>query len=221
MYSGPTSAAGAGGLIGGTDNVGNLPTQLVPTTVTYSTTDKSLNSLFRVGMKFINHNTTAATDATNSGTTPAILGSYSPTGNTFNPMPLALVKTGSSMWTSIYPQSVWGGSGTVTGTGVGAYTDTTHMQLDLAGTQVSLVAMGVGPNNSMVGATMVAAPQYPGPQSNLFYYRYIVVFSVYSDGRRAQVKGVFDPFGRSIASSLNQYTTSGPDELPVGTRSPE
>jgi hypothetical protein len=44
---------------------------------------------------------------------------------------------------------------------------------------------------------------------------------VYSDGRRAQIKGVFDPFGRSVASSLNQYSTGGPDELPVGIRSPE
>ena len=221
LYSGPTSAAGAGGLVGGTDAVGNLPTQLIPTTVTYATTDKSLNSLFRVGMKFINHNTTASTDATNSGTTPASLGTFAAGGNTFLPTALALVKTGSTMWTSIFPQNVWGGSGTVTGTGIGAYPDTTHMQIDSAGTLVSLVAMGVGPNNSMIGATILAPPQYPGPQSNLFYYRYIVVFSIYSDGRRAQVKGVFDPFGRSIGGSLNQYTTSGPDELPVGTRSPE
>lgn len=217
LYTGPN---GTTGLIGGTDAVGNLPTQLVATSFSGTTTPDTryLNSLFRVGMRFVNNHSSTATDATNSGTVATQIGTPG-NPNTFNTITLACVKAGTSMWNSIYPTNVW--SNPTSGTGTTLVANGTDMQIDAAGNNVRLVAMGVGPNNSMIGATMQAPPQYPGPQSNLYYYRYVVVFSVYSDGRRAQIKGVFDPFGRSIASSLNQYTTSGPDELPVGTRSPE
>ncbi|HWB01213.1 MAG TPA: prepilin-type N-terminal cleavage/methylation domain-containing protein, partial [Pirellulales bacterium] len=42
LYSGPTAASGSGGIIGITDDVGNLPSQLVPTALS----SKQANSLF-------------------------------------------------------------------------------------------------------------------------------------------------------------------------------
>jgi hypothetical protein len=95
------------------------------------------------------------------------------------------------------------------------------MTIDSLGTLVSLVALGVGPGNSMNGVTMATPPQFAGPDSNLYYYRYVAIFSVYSDGRRAQLKTVIEPFGRTIDGSLSNFGTSGPDEVPPGSRTPE
>ena len=95
------------------------------------------------------------------------------------------------------------------------------MVVNTAGMTVSLVCLGIGPGNSMIGNTMVSPPQYPGPDSNVYYYRYIAIFAVYSDGSRAQLKAVVDPYGRTIDSAIQQYSTSGPDNLPPGVRTPE
>ncbi|HWA99256.1 MAG TPA: hypothetical protein VG713_12220, partial [Pirellulales bacterium] len=168
------------------------------------------NSLFRLGMRTVNNHSAASTDASNSGTVSLSLGVATSTGSSLTPPTLAMVTAGGSIWNSIYPTQIWG---TQSGT---------TMTVDGTGATVSLVALGVGPNTSLIGATMTAPPQYPGPASNIYYYRYIPIFAVYSDGRRAQLKGVVDPFGRTIASSLNQYTSSGPDFLPPGvSRTPE
>lgn len=210
LYSGPTGSTG-GGIIGQVDGVGNLPSYLVPTSVTYSSTDKSLNSLFRVGMSFVNDHNTSATNANDSGTVQQLIGTISGGASSFTTANLCLVKTGTSLWNSIYPQNVWGAT----------YVDTTHMAINQGTVNVSLVALGIGPNNSMIGATMVSPPQYAGPNSNIYYYRYVAIFSLYSDGSRAQLKAVCDPYGRTIDSSIQQYSTSGPDDLAPNARTPE
>src|SRR5262249_48805260 len=149
------------------DGVGNIKAQTTPTAID-GTTDKRLNSLFRVGMNFVNDHSPTASNASDSGTVLQNIGTISGGASTFGTVNLVLVNTGSSIWNSVYPQNVWGST----------YASTTTMKVNPAGTLVSLVALGVGPNNAMVGATMMSAPQYPGPASNTYYYRYVALFSV-------------------------------------------
>jgi prepilin-type N-terminal cleavage/methylation domain-containing protein len=208
------------GIIGFTDGVGSIPTTMTPTALTYSSTDKRLNSLVRMGMSFVNSHLASSTYATDSGTVPVALSNDYPAGSAggsavapvASTVNLALVNVGSSVWNSVYPLNVWP-QGTSTGS--------TMMTIDSNGTGASLVALGVGPGNSMNGVTMVTPPQFPGPNPNLYYYRYVAIFAVYTDGRRAQLKTVIEPFGRTIDSSLNNYSTGGPDDLPPNARTPE
>jgi prepilin-type N-terminal cleavage/methylation domain-containing protein len=209
LYSGPTTANGTGGIIGITDGVGNIPSQTTPTAVS----GKALNSLFRVGVNFVNDNNPGASNASDSGTAAVSLGSTSPTGTTLaTNVNLLLANTGSALWTAAFPANVWPSTN---------YTDGVTMTVDPSGKTVQLVCLGIGPGNAMNGISMMSPPQYPGPDSNVYYYRYVALFAIYSDGSRAQLKGVVDPFGRTIDSSLQQYSTSGPDNLPPGSRAPE
>ena len=205
LYAGPGSSGG--GIIGITDGVGNIPSQTTP--VSFTAGDKRLNSLFRVGMSFVNSMNASASNASDAGTVQQLLGTTSPTGTTLNAANLLCVNGNSAIWNSVFPPNVWG---TASGT---------SMEVNPAGVTVTLVCLGVGPGNSMNGVSMMSPPQYPGPDSNVYYYRYIAIFAVYSDGSRAQLKGVVDPYGRTIDSSLQQYSTSGPDNLPPGSRAPE
>jgi hypothetical protein len=200
------------GLIGYTDNVGSLPTSFAATPIAYSSTDKRLNSLVRMGMSFVNdHNLTAGTNATDSGTVSRALSSGTPPAPIASPGNWALVLAGNSIWKAIYPTNTWGST----------YATTTSMVIDSNGTQVSLVGLGIGPGNSMNGVTMATPPQFPGPDSNLYYYRYVAIIAVYTDGRRAQLKTVVDSFGRTVDGALSNYSSAAPDDLPPGSRTPE
>jgi prepilin-type N-terminal cleavage/methylation domain-containing protein len=211
LYSGPGGTGSGGGIIGQIDGVGNIPSQTAIATTTYSSTDKSLNSLFRVGMNFVNDHSATASNANDSGTVLRTIGTISGGASSFTSGQFVYATTGSAIWNAVYPQNVWGAS----------YVDAQHMIVNASGVTVSLVCLGIGPGNSMMGSTMVSPPQYAGPNSNIYYYRYIAVFAVYSDGSRAQLKTVIDPYGRTIDSSIQQYSTSGPDDLPIGSRTPE
>jgi prepilin-type N-terminal cleavage/methylation domain-containing protein len=210
LYSGPSTGGGSGGIIGQTDDVGNIPTQASVGTLS----SNQLNSLFRMGMLFVNDMSTSATNASDAGTVYRSLGSYSSTGKTLNTSgSFVLVTAGSAIWNAVFPPNVWNPTGaTLSGT---------SMSIDPNGDTASLVCLGVGPGNSMIGNTMISPPQYPGPDSNVYYYRYVAVFIVYSNGSRAQLGTVIDPYGRVIDSSIQQYSTSGPDGLPTGARTPE
>ena len=200
------------GLIGATDNVGALPGALTATPIAYSSTDKRLNSLVRLGMSYVNdHALTAGTNATDSGKVLRAISSGTPPAPIPSPGNWALITTGNSIWNSVYPQNAWGNT----------YATTTSMVVDTTGTQVSLVALGVGPGNTMNGVTMATPPQFPGPDTNLFYYRYVALFAVYTDGRRAQLKTVIDSFGRTVDGALSNYSSAAPDDLPPGSRTPE
>ncbi len=215
-----TSGSLSARLIGSTDNVGNLAgpsAQLTISAVSGTGTDKSLNSLVRMGMSFVNDLNDSATNASSSGTSARAISNDYPAGSAGGAVSasasanLAVVKTGTTIWNAVYPTNVWSG----------ATSTSTSMTIDSNGTQATLVALGVGPGNSMNGTTMVTPPMYPGPDSNLFYYRYVGIFAVYSDGRRAQLKTVVEPFGRTIDGEMSNYSTSTPNELPTGSRTPE
>jgi prepilin-type N-terminal cleavage/methylation domain-containing protein len=60
---------------------------------------------------------------------------------------------------------------------------------------VTLVAMGAGPNLTSLGKTLVAAPTYAGVDALTRYNRFAVIFAVYDDGKRAQLKGALDSSG--------------------------
>ncbi|HEY5315077.1 MAG TPA: type II secretion system protein [Pirellulales bacterium] len=213
FYGGPNGATN-GGIIGQTDGVGNIPTSAQPGTIN----GKGVNSLFRMGMLFVNDMSTTATNASDAGTISRALGTYSSSGTTLDSGNYTLLTgptttTGSvnQIWNAIFPPNVWAGA-TVTGNAI---------TVDTSGTTAQVVLLGVGPGNSMIGNTMVSPPQYPGPDSDVYYYRYIACFIVYSNGNRAQLGTVVDPYGRVIDSSIQQYSTSGPDGLPPGSRTPE
>jgi hypothetical protein len=204
-------------LIGYTDGVGSLPGNITATSIGGASPDNRLNSLVRMGMSFVNDHNLSSNNATDSATVArGISNDYPPGAATATVSPnssatLALVNVGSSIWNSVYPANLW----------VNATKTGTTMVIDSNSNYASLVALGVGPGNSMNGTTMVTPPQYPGPDSNFYYYRYVAIFAVYSDGRRAELKTVIEPFGRTIDSELSNFNSSTPNELPPGSRTPE
>ncbi|HEX4129071.1 MAG TPA: type II secretion system protein [Pirellulales bacterium] len=204
-------------LIGTTDAVGSLPTTITVSSMGGTGSDKRLNSLVRMGMSFVNDHSTTSTNATDSGTSARAISNDYPAGSATGSVSanasanMAVVLTGTSVWNSVYPANIWAGTTSTS----------TTMVIDSNGTNASLVALGVGPGNSMNGTTMVTPPQYPGPDSNLYYYRYVALFAVYSDGRRAELKTVIEPFGRTIDSELSNFNSSTPNEVPPGSRTPE
>jgi prepilin-type N-terminal cleavage/methylation domain-containing protein len=78
---------------------------------------------------------------------------------------------------------------------------------------IVLVAMGVGPRNSLLGKTAMNAPIYPGNDGS-YYGRYVAIFKVYADGRRAQLAMVTDSYGRFPDYTIKQYN----ETLPEGAR---
>ena len=101
LYAGPSAANGLGGIIGITDGVGNIPTQTTIGSIAGTGTDRRLNSLFRLGMSFVNdHDTTS--NASDSGTIQRVLGTTSSTGSVLTTaQPFVLVNTSatlSSIW---------------------------------------------------------------------------------------------------------------------------
>jgi len=78
---------------------------------------------------------------------------------------------------------------------------------------LQLVAVGVGPRCSVQGTTALNAPIYPGNDGS-YYGRYVAVFKVYADGRRAQLALTTDSYGRFPDYTIKQYAES----LPEGAR---
>lgn len=71
-------------------------------------------------------------------------------------------------------------------------------------TDVTLVAVGVGPNCSAVGKTMAAAPRFAGMESDE-YARYVAIFALYADGTPAKLKAVLNPQGLTGDSMVASY----------------
>ncbi len=207
-------------LIGTNDDVGNLYQALTPVPVPNAGSDKRLNSLVRMGMSVVNDNLSTSTNATESGTSGRLI--VSGTGlvpsepiTAAGGSNLALVNgsasQGASIWKAVYPSNIWTNSPPAG----------TTMVVDANGTTVSLVAFGVGSGCSLVGTTMTTPPQMAGPDTTLFYYRYVAIFAIFSDGRRAQLKTVLDSFGRTTDGDISNYNSASPESLPPGSRTPE
>ena len=78
--------------------------------------------------------------------------------------------------------------------------------------QVTLVVFGFGPGNLAVGKTIVSPPAYSGvgdPAS--IYDRYLCIFAVYEDGKRAQLKSVTDSTGDFLAQELAEFWDNKPE----------
>lgn len=77
-------------------------------------------------------------------------------------------------------------------------------------TDVTLVALGVGPSNAALGNTMQAVPLDTRIDNSETYGRFIAVFAVYSprEGRRAQLKAVLSARGRTHNSGLSEFWQS-------------
>jgi prepilin-type N-terminal cleavage/methylation domain-containing protein len=80
-----------------------------------------------------------------------------------------------------------------------------------AGVPVKLVAMGIGPRNTMVGNVMTSTPtETQGDNSKEVYCRYMAVFAVYGTGRPAQLKMVVDHRGKQVDKRIAQFAEAGP-----------
>lgn len=69
---------------------------------------------------------------------------------------------------------------------------------------VKLVVFGVGPSSGLIGSTMMSAPRHSEQETGT-YARYFAVFAIYSSGKAAQLKGVFDSQGVSIDGNISSY----------------
>jgi len=65
------------------------------------------------------------------------------------------------------------------------------------------IVLGVGPANAAVGNSMLSAPMVPSDEPSS-YQRYLVVYSLYADGRHARLKAILD----SHADPLNKFITN-------------
>lgn len=74
----------------------------------------------------------------------------------------------------------------------------------------SVIAVGIGPNCSLIPNTMLNAPAYPG-SDGAYYGRYIAYFACFSNGERAQLIGVSDSYGRFPNYSIQQFNESLPN----------
>jgi len=74
-------------------------------------------------------------------------------------------------------------------------------------TRPVLIALGVGPQCTAVGNSMISAPLYTTTDPAASYGRYIAIFAVYPEtpGKRAELKGVVDPAGQSVNTNLKNY----------------
>lgn len=78
-----------------------------------------------------------------------------------------------------------------------------------------VVAVGVGPSNSLIPGTALNAPVYPGCDGK-YYGRYVAYFAVYNNGERATLIGVSDSYGRFPTYSIQQFNESLPDNSRQG-----
>ena len=75
---------------------------------------------------------------------------------------------------------------------------------------VTLVALGVGPSNNALGKTMTSPPMDPRVDPSQVYGRFVAIYAVYSPraGRRAELKCVLNAFGRSQNNALSEFWQS-------------
>ncbi|MEO1523898.1 MAG: type II secretion system protein [Planctomycetota bacterium] len=83
---------------------------------------------------------------------------------------------------------------------------------------VTLVAFGIGPSNSMIGRTMQSVPVDPRVDPSQVYGRYVAIFACYDSdgdaandgrqGRRAQLKLVLNAFGRTNNNAISEFWSS-------------
>ena len=78
-----------------------------------------------------------------------------------------------------------------------------------------VVALGLGPNVTATGKTLLNSPIYPGCDGR-YYGRYIAFFKVYATGERATLLGVTDAYGRTSDYSIQQFNESLPDDSRQG-----
>lgn len=77
-------------------------------------------------------------------------------------------------------------------------------------TNLSVVAVGVGPRSSCIPDTMLNAPLYPGCDGS-YYGHYVAFFACYDTGERANLIGVADSYGRLPVYSIQQFNESLPN----------
>jgi prepilin-type N-terminal cleavage/methylation domain-containing protein len=79
-------------------------------------------------------------------------------------------------------------------------------------TGVNLVVFGFGPGNTAIGKTIVSPPAYSGVgDPATIYDRYLCVFAVYDDGKRAQLKAVMDTTGDFLYQELAEFWDNKPE----------
>lgn len=76
---------------------------------------------------------------------------------------------------------------------------------------VTLIALGVGPACTAVGATMAAAPIGAELDPSSTYSRFIAIFACYASGKRADLKTVVDPSGQVLGAQLKNFHDAGLD----------
>lgn len=77
---------------------------------------------------------------------------------------------------------------------------------------VKLVVFGFGPNNAAIGKTIVSPPSYSGVgDPSTIYDRYLCVFAVYADGKRAQLKSVLDTTGDYLFQEIAEFHDNKPE----------
>jgi prepilin-type N-terminal cleavage/methylation domain-containing protein len=105
------------------------------------------------------------------------------------------------IYKAIYP-------GTITASGSGGSVNVT-LPTSAAGTM--LVAMGIGPQNGMLGNLMTTVPldTQLGDDTKTVYSRYIAIFIAFSSGKPARLMMVTDHRGKQIGKLVTQYSTLG------------
>lgn len=172
---------------------------LTPATIDNTTNGELNRSFTRLGFDtLMDHVNTVTVSPNDSGQASRNLASGSNLVATLN---LGTVE-GQKCLTQLYP-NLWDGvtplvaNGLALPTGVG-----------------QIVAVGIGPRNSMIPDTMLNAPSYPG--SEKYYGRYIAWYALFPTGERAQLIGVSDAYGRFPNYSQQQFNQSLPNNARQG-----
>lgn len=80
-------------------------------------------------------------------------------------------------------------------------------------TNVKLIALGIGPNNSLVGNVMASTPlETDTDDPAVVYCRYIAIFAIYNNGSNptpAQLKMVVDHRFKQVDKQIEQFKSSG------------
>jgi prepilin-type N-terminal cleavage/methylation domain-containing protein len=149
-----------------------------------------LGSLTKIGVKGVmDHVEAGAVEGApgNTGT------SYRALADGATVVTFASTPNGNKIIDSIYPPAAGGASGTGLPAGV------------------KLLVFGFGPRNTAVGKTIVSPPSYSGVGDPMATYdRYLGVFAVYADGKRAQLKAVLDTTGDFLYQELAEFHGNKP-----------
>lgn len=171
---------GANGIV-----LGNTANLIVGTLATAAPNDPR-RSFTRLGFDFLMDHDPTVSNSNNSGVIERNITSGS--------IQVAMVVEGSPLARQLYPQN------TV------AFPTGGDFPADVG----AVVALGVGPNCSLIPGTMLNAPAYPG-SDGAYYGRYIAYFACFNNGERAQLVGVSDSYGRFPNYSIQQFSESLPN----------